>query len=198
MTDETEGRGIYSIGAVARMLGVPVGSIRNWEDRYQLVRSERSAGGHRLYSRTDVERLAFVAERIEEGMSPGAAHRLLGEQLDQSEAALPFVPDGPRLLVLLAERDPTAAAVCDHLLRTEGFEVELAFSVTEARAKAAERAPALVVVELLISGGIGLALCADLVASGQLVLAVSPLAVREQALAVGAHAFLAKPIDPLA
>jgi DNA-binding transcriptional MerR regulator len=180
------------------MLRVPVGSIRNWEDRYQLVRPERSSGGHRLYSRTDVERLAFVAERLAEGMSPGEAHRLLGERLDQGETALPFVPDGPRLLVLLAERDATAAAVCDHLLRTEGFEVDLALSADDARAKAADESPALVVVELLISGGVGLALCAELVAAGNLVLAVSPLAVREGALAAGADAFLAKPIDPLA
>jgi DNA-binding transcriptional MerR regulator len=198
VSDPPAERGIYSIGAVARMLGVPVASIRNWEDRYRLVRPERSAGGHRLYSRADLERLVFVRERIAGGLSASEAHRLLGDRLDGREPGRPVAADAPRLLVLLAERDATAAAVCDHLLRTEGFEVELALSAADARAKAAEQAPTLVVVELLISGGAGLALCAELVASGQLVLAVSPLAARERALAAGAHAFLVKPIDPLA
>jgi DNA-binding transcriptional MerR regulator len=197
MSDQPAERGIYSIGAVSRMLGVPVGSIRNWEDRYRLVRPERSPGGHRLYSRTDLERLTFVTDWIERGMSPAEAHRLLSEQLEHGETALASRPDAPRLLVLLAERDATAAAVCDHLLRTEGFEVDLALSADDARAKASEQAPALVVVELLISGGTGLALCAELADAGHPVLAVSPLAVREQAVAAGADAFLVKPIDPL-
>jgi DNA-binding transcriptional MerR regulator len=49
------GRPVYSISAVARMLGVPVATIRTWEDRYEVVVPERSAGGHRLYRREQVE-----------------------------------------------------------------------------------------------------------------------------------------------
>ena len=36
---------LYSIGAVARMTGVPVGTLRAWEERYGLVVASRSAGG---------------------------------------------------------------------------------------------------------------------------------------------------------
>ena len=61
---------IYSIGAVARMLGVPTATLRNWEDRYGLVTPERSAGGHRLYSRRQVEQLRFLPRRMEQGMPP--------------------------------------------------------------------------------------------------------------------------------
>ena len=39
-----EGRGVYSIGAVARMLGIAVATIRNWEERYGAIVPERSAG----------------------------------------------------------------------------------------------------------------------------------------------------------
>ena len=53
------GRGLYSIGAVARMLSVPVATIRNWEDRYATVVPQRSAGGQRLYSTDEVEQLRF-------------------------------------------------------------------------------------------------------------------------------------------
>ena len=39
------GRGVYSIGAVARMLGIPAATIRNWEERYGTIVPERSPGG---------------------------------------------------------------------------------------------------------------------------------------------------------
>ena len=53
-------RGVYSIGAVAQMLGIAVATIRNWEERYATIVPERSPGGHRLYSRDDVEQLRFT------------------------------------------------------------------------------------------------------------------------------------------
>jgi len=54
------------------------------------------------------------------------------------------------------------------------------------------------VVELLISGGAGLALCQTAHDLGTVpVLAVSSVDLRDQALAAGAEAFLVKPLDPL-
>ena len=49
MTDG--GRPVYSIRAVSRMLGVPVATLRTWEDRYGLVVPERNVSDHRLFSR---------------------------------------------------------------------------------------------------------------------------------------------------
>jgi hypothetical protein len=54
------GRAIYSIGAVGQMLGIPPATLRTWEERYGLPVPERSPGGHRLYSRDQVEQLRFV------------------------------------------------------------------------------------------------------------------------------------------
>ena len=48
-------RSIYSIGALARMLGVSPATLRSWEDRYGLVVPERSAGSQRLYSRDHLD-----------------------------------------------------------------------------------------------------------------------------------------------
>jgi DNA-binding transcriptional MerR regulator len=42
-------RPIYSISAVARMVGVPVATLRTWEERYALVVPERNASGHRPF-----------------------------------------------------------------------------------------------------------------------------------------------------
>ena len=73
-------RGVYSIGAVARMLELPVATIRNWEERYASIVPERSPGGHRLYSRDHVEQLRFIAAEVSRGLSAADAHRLLAER----------------------------------------------------------------------------------------------------------------------
>jgi CheY-like chemotaxis protein len=188
-------RGVYSIGAVARMLDVPVATIRNWEERYATVVPERSPGGHRLYSRDQVEQLRFVAAEVSDGLSAADAHRLLGEQ---SEAGQPVMSGGTRLLVLLAERDPVSAELQEFFLRTEGYDVSLAFAVGEAEEHWLESRPQLAIVELMISGGQGAELCRRLKQhDAEAVLAISVLEARDEALAAGADAFLQKPFDPL-
>jgi CheY-like chemotaxis protein len=193
------GRGIYSIGAVARMLDIPAATIRNWEERYETIVPHRSPGGHRLYSRDQMEQLRFVAAEIARGLSAADAHRLLAAH---SEGGHPPVSDGlsarTRLLVLLAERDSAAAELEQFFLRTEGYEVHLALAVGEAEEQWLESRPELAIVELMISGGQGADLCRRLKQhDAGAVLAMSVLQARDEALAAGADAFLQKPFDPL-
>ena len=193
------GRGVYSIGAVARMLGIPAATIRNWEERYGTIVPERSPGGHRLYSRDQIEQLRFVAAEVSRGLSAADAHRLLA---DQSEGGQSLATDGrsggPRLLVLLAERDPVAADLAEFFLRTEGYEVHLALAVGDAEEQWLKSSPQLAIVELMISGGRGADLCRRLKQhEAGAVLAISVLQARDEALAAGADAFLQKPLDPL-
>jgi DNA-binding transcriptional MerR regulator len=186
---------VYSIGAVARMTGVAVGTLRTWEERYGLVVASRSSGGQRRYSRDQLEQLMFVAREVREGMSPGDAHRMLAER----DAAVTGNPEreASGVLILLAERDPYAASYVDYFLRTEGYRVELARDAEEAERRFASLSPQLVIVELLLSGGLGGALIEQLKLSGVLVVAISPLAARNVAAELGADAFLPKPIDPV-
>ena len=190
---------IYSISAVERMVGVPAATLRNWEERYGLIRPQRSTGGHRLYTRDQVEQLRFLAAQLAEGLQPAEAHRLLGERLERGPSSRLAPADGERtVLILLAERDPYAAEFAEFFLRTEGYEVVLALDAEEAERIYEQRSPQLAVVELLISGGSGAALCRRLKESGATAcLAISTLDAREQALEAGADAFLQKPLDPL-
>jgi DNA-binding transcriptional MerR regulator len=191
---------IYSIGAVERMLGIPAATVRNWEDRYGLVRPERSAGGHRIYTRAQVEQLRFVKDQLARGMQPAEAHRLLGEELERGIELRSRDQGGPapRLLILLAERDPYAAEFAEFFLQTEGYEVVLALSADDAARVFEQRLPELAVIELLISGGTGTELCKRLKEAGvSACLAISTLDARDQAFAAGADAFLQKPLDPL-
>jgi DNA-binding transcriptional MerR regulator len=196
---EATGEGVYSIGAVARMLGIRAVTLRNWEDRYGLVTPERSEGGHRLYSRRQVEQLRFLATNVEQGMSPGDAHRLLAERLDEG-AGLPLTESQSevRLLILLAERDPYSAEFAEYFLKTEGYETLIVLDATDARTRFEEHSPELTIVDLLISGGDGYGLCRTLKEQGNSpVLAVSTLESRDEALDSGADAFLQKPFEPL-
>lgn len=200
------------------MLGVPAATIRSWEDRYRLVVPARTASGHRLYRRDQMEQLRFVRARMADGLSAADAHRLLAERLDQGPlppaepvgrpGPVPDAAPAPDLAVadplarlapaaiLLAESDRYAAEMQEHFLTSAGFEVEVALSEAEARRVLTSRRPAVAVIEPLISGGSGLELCRSFKHSGVPVIVASVLQARERALAAGADAFLGKPLKP--
>jgi DNA-binding transcriptional MerR regulator len=195
---------IYSIGAVARMLGVPAQTLRAWEDRYQQIVPARSGGGQRLYSRNQVDQLSFIRNQIEQGLQPADAHRLLAQYHDETAPIPVEKRPGARAsvdaatTVLLAERDPYAAEFAEYLLRTEGYGVRIVLDPAAAAEILRDDPPGVLVVDLLIAGGAGLALCRAARDNGSVpVLAVSAVDSRDQALAAGAEAFLVKPLDSL-
>jgi DNA-binding transcriptional MerR regulator len=193
-------RGIYSIGTVARMLGLSQSTIRSWEDRYGVIVAQRSEGGRRVYTRDQLEELRFVKERLDEGLPAADAHRLLAER---GAGTQPVVDeetlDQPaRVLVLLAESDRYSAELNDLFLRAEGYEVAVALTAQDAEEKFSSRNPALSIIELMISGGVGRELCERLKKRRATpVLCISSLELGEHALAAGADAFLKKPLEPL-
>lgn len=196
--DGQSGRPIYSISAVARMVGVPGATLRTWEERYALVVPDRNTSGHRLFSRAQVEQLRFVKTRMAEGMGAADAHRLLADRMD---TGLPVVAPGARqarLLILLAEHDPYAAELAEFFLKTEGFAVEATLGAEAARQSFTDNPPTLAVVEMLISGGAGFDLCRFFKQDRNVpVVAVSVLECQDQAIEAGADAFLRKPLEPL-
>jgi DNA-binding transcriptional MerR regulator len=192
-------RSIYSIGALARVLGVSPATLRSWEDRYGLVVPERSAGAQRLYSRDHLDQLTFVREQMQLGLSAADAHRALAERLadgnHQFGVATGVGASGDRS-ILLVERDPYAADLAEYFLRTEGYDVQVARAVADAEELVRERTLDLAIVDLMIGGGAGLAFC-DQLAGTIPVLAVSVLDQNDRALRAGAQAFLRKPFDSL-
>jgi DNA-binding transcriptional MerR regulator len=191
-------RPIYSISAVARMVGVPVATLRTWEERYALVVPDRNASGHRLFNRAQVEQLRLVKTRMAEGLSAADAHRLLAERIGTGLPVTAPAGHPPRLLILLAEHDPYAAELQEYFLKTEGFEVDVALGDEAAKRSFLDNSPSLAVVELLISGGTGFSLCRFFKQEHDVpVIAVSVLECQDQALEAGADAFLRKPLEPL-
>jgi DNA-binding transcriptional MerR regulator len=76
----------FRIGTAARLVGVEVATLRNWEQRYGIVVAARSSGRQRLYTSQEIERLRAVKRWIDEGYSAAEAHSLLH---DRAAAANP-------------------------------------------------------------------------------------------------------------
>lgn len=89
-------------GAVARMLRMPVATLRVWERRYGVTQASLSAGGQRLYSADDVRRLALMKQLTDLGHAIGSLARLDMQQLRQvasthAAAVATRRADGPAL-----------------------------------------------------------------------------------------------------
>ena len=59
MSDSTP---IYNLKAVMQEVGLSAATLRAWELRYGVPKPQRTAGGHRLYSRQDIEMLKWLVE----------------------------------------------------------------------------------------------------------------------------------------
>ena len=196
---DPEDPGVYSIGAVARMLAVPASTLRAWEERYEVVIPLRSEGAQRLYSRSQVEQLRFLKAHIEKGVSAADAHRLLAQELAAGHlAASPREHKEAGPLILIVERDAYAAGLAEYFLRTEGYEVAIALDATQAQLYFKELSPSVVLMDLLISGGAGFRLLNDFASlSRSQIVAVAAIDCSEEAVRAGAAAFLRKPLEPL-
>jgi DNA-binding transcriptional MerR regulator len=76
----------YRIGAIARLAGIPVATLRVWERRYGVVGPRQGAGGHRLYSREDAGRLALIKQLVDLGNPISSIARLSLDALREMRA----------------------------------------------------------------------------------------------------------------
>lgn len=71
----------YRSSAAARMVNIPVATLRVWERRYQVVGPAQAASGHRLYSSQDVRRLVLIKQLVNKGHGIGMLARMQTPQL---------------------------------------------------------------------------------------------------------------------
>ncbi len=60
---------VYNLRVVVRETGLTPDTVRVWERRYGLPQPKRTAGGHRLYSQSDIDILKWLAAKREAGLS---------------------------------------------------------------------------------------------------------------------------------
>jgi len=76
----------YRSGAVARMLRMPVATLRIWERRYAVSQPALTPSGQRLYSADQVRRLALIKQLVDLGHAIGSLAALDMAQLQQVAA----------------------------------------------------------------------------------------------------------------
>ena len=112
--------GVLRIGELSKRSGVSPELLRAWERRYGLLRPTRSAGGLRLYSPADVERVRAMRQNLTEGLAAAeaAALALRAETHEQAdEPALTPAAMREALTDALDHFDePRAQAILDRLL----------------------------------------------------------------------------------
>lgn len=84
---------VFPIGFVSMTTGLTTHVIRAWERRYKAVQPGRSAGGRRLYSQEDIDRLQLLHRAVEKGHSISQIAALD----DESLAGLTGPSPGPPL-----------------------------------------------------------------------------------------------------
>jgi DNA-binding transcriptional MerR regulator len=126
LSDVIAGAGHLRIGELSRRSGVSPELLRAWEQRYGLLRPQRSEGGFRLYSPQDERRVAAMRARLERGLSAAEAARttLADERPDSRGAETPALAQsaGDLGTALDAFDEDAAQAALDRLL--SGFSVE--------------------------------------------------------------------------
>jgi DNA-binding transcriptional MerR regulator len=117
MTDDAQLR----IGEISRRSGVSVELLRAWERRYGVLRPQRSAGGLRLYSPADLDRVRAMQRHMHDGLAAREAAALV-QQASAARTPIgapPFDPAGARAALadaLDAFDEPRAQAILDELL----------------------------------------------------------------------------------
>src|SRR3954447_16767356 len=123
IVSESSPPGVLRIGELSRRLGVRDHVLRAGERRYGWLRPVRTAGGFRLYSEADLERVRRMQAYLAQGLSAAEAARaaVAGEPSGAGRGA-PAHRDELRdaaatLAAALDEFDePAAQAVLDRLL----------------------------------------------------------------------------------
>jgi DNA-binding transcriptional MerR regulator/methylmalonyl-CoA mutase cobalamin-binding subunit len=103
------------IGELSRRSGVSPELLRAWERRYDLLRPGRSAGGLRLYSSADLERVRLMRHHMTQGLAAREAAALAV----RPTATAAFDPRSARAALGRATDafdEPLAQAVIDDLL----------------------------------------------------------------------------------
>jgi MerR family transcriptional regulator, light-induced transcriptional regulator len=111
------------IGELSRRVGVPPELLRAWEQRYGLLEPVRSAGGFRLYTTADENRVRSMRRHLDAGISAAQAARLaLAEpprETGGDEEPVGLAPTSADLRDALDRLDePAAHAAVDRLLAT--------------------------------------------------------------------------------
>ena len=71
----------YTIGETAKMLNVPVSTVRFWENEFDILKPKKNKKGNRLFTQQDIKNLKIIHRLVKvEGLTlEGAKKRMSGK-----------------------------------------------------------------------------------------------------------------------
>lgn len=76
----------YSIGEVAEMLGVPVSTVRFWDNEFDILKPVKNKKGNRLFTQNDVKNLKIIHRLLkDEGMTLNGVKKRLSEKWEETD-----------------------------------------------------------------------------------------------------------------
>lgn len=76
----------YSIGELSKMLGVPVSTVRFWENEFDILKPRKNKKGNRLFTQEDVKNLKIIYHLVkEQGMTLAGARKNLSENREEAD-----------------------------------------------------------------------------------------------------------------
>ena len=75
--------GLYKIGAVSRLTGINIPTLRSWENKYSIVTPTRINGTQRGYTKDDLDKLSLIQALLEAGDSISSLQGLSIEELER-------------------------------------------------------------------------------------------------------------------
>jgi DNA-binding transcriptional MerR regulator len=105
---------LYTIGEVALLCDINPVTLRAWQRRYELLKPQRTDGGHRLFNDADIDRIREIKSWIDNGVQVSKVKTLLSQQgseqqggwREQQETLLRYLQSGNlhRLRLWLKEK----------------------------------------------------------------------------------------------
>jgi DNA-binding transcriptional MerR regulator/methylmalonyl-CoA mutase cobalamin-binding subunit len=102
------GQEVYPIRTVSTLTGVNPITLRAWERRYGLVRPTRTATGHRVYTRADIDTVHRVLALMEEGVAIGHMREALSVvalSIPETSEAGPWTQARAHMVAAIAQFD---------------------------------------------------------------------------------------------
>jgi DNA-binding transcriptional MerR regulator len=77
----------YSIGEAAEILGVPVSTVRFWENEFDILKPLKNKKGNRLFTQRDIKNLKIIYYLLkDEGMTTAGVKRKLSGKLEETDS----------------------------------------------------------------------------------------------------------------
>ncbi len=76
----------YSIGEVSGMLGVPVSTVRFWENEFRILKPMKNKKGNRMFTSNDLKNLNIIHRLLkEEGMTISGVKKKLSGKWEETD-----------------------------------------------------------------------------------------------------------------